>query len=161
MQRLAAVAAGACGEDEVVTAEDLSYLVSDDQMIVSIKLGIYDGFFNDLAILDNKAGALSSAIAIITGFSFFLAQGQANGQLPFFLAGAVCSAFVALILTISVLTVWWSSTEELADRTLEKSLLSICRVRNWRTIRFRTALALSLLSLVFLGIDFFPSRIFG
>ncbi len=123
-------------------------LVYDDEVTAAIKLEIYEGFFNDLAILDQKAGALSQVIAIITAFIVLLFDGKTGVALPGLVAVAFCAAMIALILTISVLTVRWSTTVQMEDRTQENMLLSICWVRNWRTIRFRVALYLSFFSLL-------------
>lgn len=146
-------------EHMVAVSENANRLVLDEEVTAAIKLEIYDGFFDDLKILDEKAGALASVIAIITGFIVFLAEDYKNSVLPDLIAVALTAAMLSLFLTISVLTVRWATTVQLGERTLEKMLLSICRVRNWRTIRFRVALYLAFLALVLLTTHIAQTRV--
>ncbi|MBC8048839.1 MAG: hypothetical protein H7X92_01665 [Chitinophagales bacterium] len=146
-------------EHMVAVSESANRMVLDEEVTAAIKLEIYEGFFTDLAILDEKAGALASVIAIITGFIVFLAEDYKTTVLPTLIAVALGAAMLALLLTISVLTVRWATTAQLGDRTLERMLVSICRVRNWRTIRFRVALYLAFSALVFLSTHIVQTRI--
>ncbi len=131
----------------------------EDSEKIQMKLDIYDGFFRDLAILDAKAGALATSNAILAGFiAIVISQpregsaGQSIDGVPFLLLISFIAAVLSLILTISVLYVRWSTTEELERRTLEGMVEEICRVRNGRTRRFRVALYLLVISLVIISV---------
>jgi hypothetical protein len=141
-----------------VDVHEVRPIGQDDEMTSAIKLGIYEGFYQDLTILDEKAGALSQVIAIITAFIVYIVD-SANGAVPPLVASSFFAALAALVLTVSVLTVRWSTIEQMEDRTLEIMLRNICRVRNWRTIRLRVALNLSFVALALVSVHIVTERI--
>lgn len=110
---------------------------------------LFEHLYACLSILDAKSQSLLGFNSIILAvFAVFLTQALPAWPARAAYAGMaviLCSSFLLL----SVVWVRWSTAEDLADA--DQHALRLLAVRNRRTVRYRLAWALSVVSLLALG----------
>lgn len=107
--------------------------------------------YENLSILDAKGSGLIASNAIITAIFSILALSQGDPTSVFRQGGFIQSAalillipsLLSLILNVSVLSVYWSTTREISEQTdVTDRARSLIRIRNERTRRYRLAFLL-------------------
>lgn len=121
---------------------------SDDR---TAQRSLFEHMYYNLDILDSKTSTLLQFNAILIAvYGFILPTEEISGAkfISSFHAIGVASALLAIILSLRVIWVHWSGVEDLEDE--EQHILKLISVRNTRTIRYRRAWALSMISVLVL-----------
>jgi hypothetical protein len=137
---------------------DRSAFTDDEWRLAIHKLSAK--LYEDLSILDAKANGLIStnsiSTAVISFVTFSVNSGNGiirSGELfKIFCYVLLLIAIASLLLNISVIYVYWSTTTEISEQTdVDDRARSLIRVRNERTRRYRVAFILHavVLSIVF------------
>ena len=101
--------------------------------------------YENLSILDQKSSALVSSNALTTGILAILAFTSSAveigiGRVSDFCLALLTPSLISLVLSVSVINVYWSTTREITGQTgIADRARSLLRLRSSRTFRYRWA----------------------
>jgi hypothetical protein len=97
--------------------------------------------YGELTIIDGKVGALtqgSSVLLFIASFALTPNSGFATASGPYkLIVFAFVALFIAVLLCLSVVFLYWFRFDVSAAKATDQELLSLLRIRNGRTRRYR------------------------
>lgn len=132
-------------------AEELTHIDALSRIAASeTHQELFQHLYGCLSILDAKAQSLLGFNSIILAvFAIFLTRPLSSSQ-AVAAHGGMAIILLSSLLLLSIVWIHWSTTADLADADVHaQRLLS---VRNRRTVRYRVAWLMSVVSLLVLGI---------